>query len=250
MPHSAIRNPQSAIHLDLLAIGVHPDDVELSASGTLLRHIAQGKKVGLLDLTRGELGTRGNAQLRTLEALAAAKKMGAIVREQLDLADGFFQHTEANLLKIIPIIRKYRPQIVLANALQDRHPDHGRAAKLVTDACFLSGLVKIETQYEGKIQAPWRPKNIYHYIQDRALPADFVIDISEYMDQKLELIFTFKSQFYDPNSSEPMTPIASKDFVEYVRGRDATYGRLIGVAYAEGYNVARAPGVNDLFDLI
>jgi bacillithiol biosynthesis deacetylase BshB1 len=224
--------------------------VELSASGTLLRHIAQGKIVGLLDLTRGELGTRGNAQLRTLEAQAAAQKMGAIVREQLDLADGFFQHTEANLLKIIPIIRKYRPQIVLANALQDRHPDHGRAAKLVTDACFLSGLAKIQTQYDGKIQEPWRPKNIYHYIQDRALPADFVVDVSEYFEQKLELIFTFKSQFFDPNSTEPMTPIASKDFIEYIRGRDATYGRLIGVAYAEGYNVARAPGVNDLFDLI
>jgi N-acetylglucosamine malate deacetylase 1 len=249
MPHSAIRNPPSEIRLDILAIGVHPDDVELSASGTLLRHIAQGKKVGLLDLTRGELGTRGNAQLRTIEAQASAQKMGALVREQLDLADGFFCHSEANLLKIIPIIRKYRPEIVLANAVQDRHPDHGRAAKLVTDACFLSGLVKIETQYEGKNQAPWRPKNIYHYIQDRALPADFVIDVSEYMDKKLELIFTFKSQFYDPNSAEPMTPIASKDFIEYVRGRDSTYGRLMGVAYAEGYNVARAPGINDLFDL-
>jgi bacillithiol biosynthesis deacetylase BshB1 len=237
------------IQLDILAIGVHPDDVELSASGTLLRHIAQGKKVGLLDLTRGELGTRGNAKLRTIEAQNAAQKMGALVREQLDLADGFFQHSEANLLKIIPILRKYRPEIILANAVEDRHPDHGRAAKLVSDACFLSGLVKIETHSEGKLQAPWRPKNIYHYIQDRALKADFVVDISDYMEKKLELIFTFKSQFYDPNSPEPMTPIASKDFIEYVKGRDSTYGRLIGVAYAEGFNVAHAPGVTNLFDL-
>jgi N-acetylglucosamine malate deacetylase 1 len=239
----------SFMKLDILAIGVHPDDVELSASGTLLRHIAQGKKVGLLDLTRGELGTRGNAQLRTIEAQASAQKMGAMVREQLDLADGFFQHTEANLLKIIQILRKYQPEIVLANAITDRHPDHGRAAKLVSEACFLSGLVKIETKSAGKIQAPWRPKNSYHYIQDRALQADLVVDVTEYMDKKLELIFTFKSQFYDPNSSEPMTPIASKDFIEYVRGRDSTYGRLMGVAYAEGFTVARAPGVNDLFDL-
>jgi bacillithiol biosynthesis deacetylase BshB1 len=236
--------------LDILAIGVHPDDVELSAAGTVLSHIAQGKKVGLLDLTRGELGTRGNAQLRTLEAFASAQKMGALVREQLDLGDGFFQHSQPNLLKIIEIIRKYQPEIILTNALDDRHPDHGRAAKLVSDACFLSGLIKIETQMKGKSQPAWRPKNVYHYIQDRYRQPDFVVDISEYMEKKLELIFCFKSQFYDPNSTEPMTPIASKDFVEYVKGRDSTYGRLMGVAYAEGYNVARPPGVQDLFHLV
>jgi N-acetylglucosamine malate deacetylase 1 len=237
------------IKLDILAVGVHPDDVELSASGTVLRHIAQGKKVGLLDLTRGELGTRGNAQIRTREAQDSANKMGALVREQLDLADGFFQHTEANLLKIIQILRKYQPEIVLANSLEDRHPDHGRSAKLVADACFLSGLIKIVTEADGKPQPAWRPKNVYHYIQDRVVKADFVVDISEYMDKKLELIFCFKSQFYDPNNPEPMTPIASKDFIEYVKGRDSSYGRFMGVAYAEGFNVARTPGVTDLFDL-
>lgn len=235
--------------LDILAIGVHPDDVELSCSGTLLKHIAQGYKVGLLDLTLGELGTRGNATIRTQEAMASAQLMGALVREQLDLQDGFFTHSQDNLLKIIAIIRRYCPNIVLANAIQDRHPDHGRAAKLIADACFLSGLIKIETFDGGVSQAAWRPKNVYHYIQDQALKPDFAVDISDYIDKKFELIMTFKSQFFDPLSKEPITPISSKDFLDSVRGKDAVYGRYIGTSYAEGYNVNKVMGVDDLFDL-
>lgn len=237
--------------LDILAIGVHPDDVELSCSGTLLRHIQKGYKVGLLDLTLGELGTRGTAAIRTEEAMTSAQRMGALVREQLDLKDGFFNHDETNLLKIITAIRQYAPTIVFANAIEDRHPDHGRAAKLIADACFLSGLIKIETtDKEGVAQAAWRPKHVYHYIQDKSLKPDFAVDISDFIDKKFELIMTFKSQFYDPLSNEPITPISSKDFLDSIRGKDAVYGRYIGVAYAEGFNVNKVIGVDDVFDFI
>jgi N-acetylglucosamine malate deacetylase 1 len=237
--------------LDILAIGVHPDDVELSCCGTLLKHIDLGYSVGLLDLTKGELGTRGSATLRTEEAMASLKIMGALVREQLDMPDGFFTQTQENLTKIIKILRKYRPEIVFANAIDDRHPDHGRAAKLTADACFLSGLVKIETFGEdGQTQAPWRPKAVYHYIQDRALKPDFAVDISQYVDKKFECIMAFSSQFFNPLSSEPLTPISSQSFLESVKGKDATFGRYIGVNYAEGFNVARTIGVKDVFDLI
>lgn len=239
------------IKLDILAVGVHPDDIELSCAGTLLRQISLGSKVGLLDLTLGELGTRGTATIRTQEAMASAQLMGALVREQLDLEDGFFMQNQDNLLKIIRIIRQYRPEIVLANALEDRHPDHGRAAKLTAEACFLSGLTKIETQNtEGGQQEAWRPKAVYHYIQDRALKPDFAVDISGFMDKKFETIMAYKSQFFNPNSDEPMTPIASQAFLDSVRGKDSVYGRYIGVAYAEGYNVGRTVGVTNLFDLI
>jgi N-acetylglucosamine malate deacetylase 1 len=237
--------------LDILAIGVHPDDVELSCSGTLLNHIDKGYSVGLLDLTLGELGTRGNATIRTEEALEAAQKMGAKVREQLDIPDGFFTHNKENLLKIIHIIRKYCPTVIFANALDDRHPDHGRAAKLVADACFLSGLIKIETLDEkGLPQGSWRPTALYHYIQDRALKPDFVVDITGYVEQKFDLIFTFKSQFFDPLSTEPKTPISGEDFINSIRGKDAVFGRYIGVSAAEGFNVSRTLGVKDVFDLI
>lgn len=236
--------------LDILAIGVHPDDVELSCSGTLLRHIQKGYKVGLLDLTLGELGTRGNAQIRTEEAMTSAQLMGALVREQLDLQDGFFTHNEDNLLKIIRAIRQYCPTIIFTNALEDRHPDHGRAAKLTADACFLSGLIKVETVDKNSVpQAPWRPQHVYHYIQDRALKPDFAVDISDFVDKKFELIMAFKSQFFDPLSNEPVTPISSKDFLDSLRGKDAVYGRYIGVAYAEGFNVSRVIGVDDVLDL-
>ena len=239
------------IKLDILAVGVHPDDVELSAAGTLLRQISLGNSVGLLDLTLGELGTRGSAAIRTEEAMTAAKMMGVKVRMQLDLEDGFFTQNRDNLLKIIQVIRTYRPEIVLANALDDRHPDHGRAAKLTADACFLSGLIKVETRNtEGVLQEPWRPKNIYHYIQDRVLKPDFAIDITDFVDKKFELIGAYKSQFFNPNSDEPMTPISSASFLEAIRGKDANFGRSIGVHYAEGYNVARTVGITDLFDLI
>ena len=236
--------------LDILAIGVHPDDVELSCVGTLLRHIDLGYKVGLLDLTLGELGTRGNAQIRTEEAMVSAQLMGALVREQLDLKDGFFTHNEADLVKIIRIIRQYQPDIIFANALEDRHPDHGRAAKLTADACFLSGLVKVETfDNAGTPQKAWRPKNLFHYIQDRALKPDFVVDITAYVEKKFACIMAFKSQFYDPLSNEPVTPISSTSFLDSVKGKDSTYGRYIGCDYAEGFNISRIIGVNDVFDL-
>ena len=236
--------------LDILAIGVHPDDVELSCTGTLLRHIDLGFSVGLLDLTKGELGTRGNAQIRTEEATEAARLLGAKVREQLDLRDGFFTNTEENLLKIIRIIRQYRPEIILANAIEDRHPDHGRAAKLTAEACFLSGLLKIETvDNQGFAQKPWRPKVVYHYIQDRALKPDFAVDISQYVERKFEIISAYKSQFHDPLSVEPKTPISGSDFMDAIKGKDSVYGRYIGVQFAEGFNVGRTIGVNNLFDL-
>lgn len=257
--------------LAILAIGVHPDDIELSCGGTLLKHIASGYKVGLLDLTRGELGTRGSAHLRTQEALEAARLMGALVRVQLDLKDGFFSHDEANLLKIITIIRHYQPEIVLCNALEDRHPDHARAAKLTSDACFLAGLRRIETTTEGvsdhadfwhkidsdfhkqgfssKSQAAWRPKQVYHYMQDRPLKPDFVVDITPFFEQKMKVIFAYQSQFYNPNSKEPATPISSPEFLEALAGRDTANGRLINAAKGEGFNIERAIGVRNLFDI-
>jgi len=236
--------------LDILAIGVHPDDVELGCSGTLLKHIEMGKKVGILDLTRGELGTRGSATLRMKEAEAARKMMGAVVRENLKMKDGFFQHTQENLIKIARVIRKYQPEIVLANAIRDRHPDHGRASKLTSDACFIAGLTKVKISANRKSLPRWRPKAVYHYIQDYTLEPDFIVDITAYMDKKLEAIMCFGSQFYNPKSKELESPISSKNFIESVKAKSKIYGRTIGTDYAEGFNVARAVGVNDLFDLI
>ncbi len=229
--------------LDILAIGIHPDDVELSASGTILKHIALGKKVGILDLTRGELGTRGSAELRTQEANASAKILGLAVREQLQMADGFFENNEAHQKQIIQMIRKYQPEIVLCNAITDRHPDHGRAAKLTADACFYSGLINDITQ------VAWRPKAIYHYIQDHFIEPDFVIDITSHMDKKMESIMAFSSQFFDPNSEEPQTPISSKNFMENVKAKASLFGRAINADYAEGFTVSRYIGVENLFDL-
>jgi bacillithiol biosynthesis deacetylase BshB1 len=236
--------------LDILAIGVHPDDVELSCSGTLLKAIDQGRKIGILDLTRGELGTRGNAEIRDNEAVAAAKQMGALVREIVRMDDGFFIHSRKNIMKIVRIIRKYKPEIVLANALDDRHPDHARAAKLTSDACFIAGLAKVDSvDEEGNKQERWRPNAIYHYIQDQHLKPDFVIDISPFIDRKMELIMTFKSQFYDPDSKEPDSPISSVNFIESIKAKNRVFGRPIGVDFGEGFNVERTPGVKDLFDL-
>ncbi len=240
--------------VDILAIGVHPDDIELSCSGTLLRHIEQGKTVGLLDLTRGELGSRGSAELRDKEAANSAQKMGASFRLNLKMADGLFQYTQENLLKIIEIIRWCQPTIVLANAPDDRHPDHGRAAKLTADACFYAGLLKIETSYEGQSQQHWRPKAAYHYIQDKDLAPSFVVDITPYMEKKQELILTFRSQFFlqDSNeySNEPATPISGKDFMEFLQSKSRVFGRPIGVEFAEGFIAARIVGVNDFFNLV
>lgn len=235
--------------VDILAIGVHPDDVELSCSGTIAKHVTLGKKVGILDLTLGELGTRGNATLRAKEAKEAAKILNVAFRTQLTCKDGFFSNDEAHQKLIIEQIRKHQPEIILCNAVSDRHPDHGRAARLVSEACFYSGLVKIETFLNGQKQTAWRPKTVYHYIQDHYIHPDFVIDITQFMDVKHNAIMAFSSQFYDPNSKEPMTPISSKEFLEGLNSKMSLWGRAIGVSYAEGFTTERYPGVTNLFDL-
>jgi bacillithiol biosynthesis deacetylase BshB1 len=236
--------------LDILAIGVHPDDVELSCAGTILKHIELGKTVGILDLTLGELGTRGNATIRTQEAMRAASILGVSVREQLNMADGFFENNETNQRLIIEVIRKYQPELILCNAISDRHPDHGRAAKLTTDACFYSGLLKVETKENTTTQKPWRPKAVYHYIQDNFIEPDFVIDVTAYNDKKMESIMAYSSQFFDPNSKEPQTPISSKNFIDYINAKARLFGRSINVDFAEGFTVNRYIGVNNLFDLV
>lgn len=241
--------------VDILAVGVHPDDVELGCSGTLLRHIAHGKTVGLLDLTRGELGTRGTAEIRDREAAEAARLMGAAFRKNLGMADGFFQNDPAHILPIIQVIRTCQPEIVLANALNDRHSDHGRAAKLVADACFYAGLTKIETQHaDGTPQERWRPKALYHYIQDYNLVPDFVVDITPYVEKKMELILAFRSQFHLPEATEftkeLQTPISGEDFFEFLKAKARTYGRVANFEFAEGFNAARTIGVEDLFTLL
>ncbi len=236
--------------IDILAIGIHPDDVELSCSGTIAKHIAFGKKVGILDLTQGELGTRGNAELRTKEANEAAIILGVSFRTQLNLKDCFFENNEENQKKIIEIIRKHQPEIILCNAISDRHPDHGRASKLVSESSFYSGLIKIETHSDNKIQQAWRPKAVYHYLQDQFIHPDFVIDISDFIDIKHKAIMAYSSQFYNPSSNEPETPISSKHFIETINSKMSILGRDIGVKFAEGFTVNRYPGINSLFDLV
>ncbi len=231
--------------LDILALAAHPDDAELACSGTLLAHIALGKKVGIVDLTLGELGTRGTPETRAQEAAGASKIMGISVRENLGLADGFFQNDEKSLLEIIKAIRKYQPEIVLANAIDDRHPDHGMGGAVATRACFLAGLVKIETG-----QAAWRPKNVYHYIQDRMLKPDFVFDITPYWEKKRDAIKAYKSQFFDPNSTEPVSYISTPEFMQFVEARALEFGHSIGVMYGEGFTREKQIGVKNLFELI
>ncbi len=235
--------------LDILAFGAHPDDVELGCGGTLAKEVALGKKAGIIDLTRGELGTRGSAAIRDKEAAAAARILGVLVRENLNMRDGFFINDEEHQLAIIRMLRKYQPEIVLCNAIDDRHIDHGKGSKLVSDACFLSGLVKIETEYDGKKQKAWRPRLVYHYIQWKNLIPDFVVDISEYNDKKVAAILAYSSQFYDPKSKEPETPIATKNFLESLNYRAQDLGRLVGTEYAEGFTVERYLAVNSLADL-
>jgi bacillithiol biosynthesis deacetylase BshB1 len=230
--------------VDILAFGVHPDDVELGCSGTLIACVAQGKKVAVIDLTRGELGTRGTADTRKTEAANAAKAMGVHARENLEMADGFFQNDETNIRKVIVAIRKYQPEIVLCNAPEDRHPDHGRSSKLVADAAFLSGLRKIETLFDGKQQEAWRPTYVFHYIQDRYLKPDFVFDISNYHDKKIEAILCYTTQFNNADSSEPHTYISTPDFLETVKSRALMLGKRIGVKYAEGYISSKIPGIS------
>lgn len=236
--------------LDILAFAAHPDDVELSASGTLMRYVAEGKKVGIIDLTEGELGTRGTVETRYEEAADASKIMGLSARENLRMPDGFFEDNAENKRLIIEQIRKYQPEIVLANSISDRHPDHGRAGKLVEDACFLAGLRKIETSMEGQEQLPHRPRLVAHYIQDFYLEPSFVIDVTDYVDHKIEVIKSFKTQFYDPNSLEPSTPISGEEFFDFIKGRMLNMGRPAGMRYAEGFKISRVFGVKDLFNLV
>lgn len=224
---------------DILAIGAHPDDVELGCGGTILKLIAEGKSISIVDLTEGELGTRGTAETRAAEAKEAAKILGISARENLKMKDGFIINSEEYQLKIVEMIRKYRPDIVLANAIDDRHPDHAKAAKLVSDACFLSGLKKIKTFDSEGLQEIWRPKHIFHYIQWRNVVPHFVIDITGFLNQKIEACLAYKTQFYDPNSTEPITPIATKDFLESLTYRAQDLGRLSGVEFAEGFTTEK-----------
>ncbi|MCM4159628.1 bacillithiol biosynthesis deacetylase BshB1 [Antarcticibacterium flavum] len=236
--------------LDILAVGAHPDDVELSCSGTLAKEVDRGKKVGILDLTRGEMGTRGTAETRKEEAAAAAEILGVSMRHNLGFRDAYFLNDEAHQLEVIKILRKYRPEIVLCNAKEDRHIDHGRGANLVSESCFLSGLRKVETTYEGEKQEAWRPKLVYHYIQWKNLEPDVVVDISGYMDKKLASVKAYKTQFYDENSKEPSTPISSDNFLDSITYRARDLGRLIGTDHAEGFTVERYAAVDSIFDLI
>ncbi|MGY5353745.1 bacillithiol biosynthesis deacetylase BshB1 [Wenyingzhuangia sp. IMCC45467] len=235
--------------LDILAIGAHPDDVELGCGATIAKEVAEGKLVGILDLTKGELGTRGTPKIRAMEAEAAAGILGVMVRENLGLPDGFLENTKEYQLKIVEIIRKYQPDIVLCNAIDDRHPDHAKASKLTSDACFLSGLRAIKTNVGSGEQEAWRPKSVFHYIQWKNIEPDFVVDVSDYIDVKENAIKAFKSQFYDPNSNEPESPITSKNFIDSVLYRSRDLGRLTGVEYAEGFTTERYVTVKNLSDI-
>lgn len=236
--------------LDILVFAVHPDDAELGCSGTILKHIAEGKRVGIIDLTRGELGTRGTAETRDSEAAESAKILGLHARENLGFRDGFFRNDEMHQLSIIQMIRKYQPGVILSNALHDRHPDHGRAGDLVNDATFLSGLTKIETKYNGTNQSAWRPRLLLQYIQDRYISPDIIIDISPYMDTKVKAIQAFKTQFYNPESGEPDTYISSPEFLDSVMGRAREYGKSVNGEFGEGFTSRKLLGVSNLFHLL
>jgi len=236
--------------LHILAIGAHPDDVELGCTGTLINHIRKGQPAGVLDLTEGELGSRGTVESRYKEAQDSAAVLGLSVRHNLRMADGFFTNDREHQLKIIRVLRRYQPDIVLANALADRHPDHGRAGRLIADACFFSGLRKIETEWDGHPQQPWRPRRVFHYIQDRFTEPDLIVDISDSFEQKMEAIRCFKTQFFNDDSGEPETYISNPSFLEKIRNRASQLGHRIGVKYGEGFHTESALGVMDLDQLI
>ena len=235
--------------LDLLVFAVHPDDAELGCSGTILRHVAAGKKVGVVDFTRGELGTRGTADTRDQEAAESSKILGLQVRENLKFRDGFFSNDEAHQLEVVKMIRKYQPEIVLSNALHDRHPDHGRAGDLVNDACFLAGLSKVATVLDGVEQKAYRPRLLLQYIQDRYIEPDIIIDITPYIDGKIKAIKAFRTQFYNPDVEGQQTYISSPEFFESVIGRAREFGKSIGATYGEGFTSRKLLGVDDLFQL-
>ena len=238
--------------LDILVLAAHPDDAELACSGTILSHIAQGYKVGIVDLTRGELGTRGSAEIRDQEAASSAKVMGLSARENLAFEDGFFQNDRHHQMEVVKVIRKYQPDVVLCNAQSDRHPDHGKGGELAKTACFLSGLPKIITTLEGETQTAWRPKNLYQYIQSNYIQPDFVVDCSDFWDKKLEAMLSFSSQFHtgETTSDEgPQTFISTPGFVDFINARGREFGQHIGVKYAEGFTAVKLIGVKNIFDL-
>lgn len=235
--------------LDLLVLAVHPDDAELGCSGTIIKHIAQGKKVGIVDFTQGELGTRGTIETRAEESKNASTIMGIHARENIGIRDGFFKNDEEHQLEVIKMIRKYQPEIILTNALYDRHPDHGRASDLANDAIFLSGLRKIETSLDGDVQQPWRPRLTLQYIQDTYIKPDIIVDISEQMEQKIAAIRAFKTQFDSPNEDEPQTYISTPAFLQSVIARAREMGKNIGAEYGEGFTSRKLLGVHSLFDL-
>lgn len=236
--------------IDVLAFGAHPDDVELSCAGTILQLVRAGRKVGVVDLTRGELGTRGTPEIRDQEARDAGRILGLSCRENLGMRDGFFENDEAHQLQVIKMIRKYRPEIILCNAVSDRHPDHGRGAELVSRSAFLAGLLKIQTEVDGLVQSPWKCRAVYHYIQDRYITPDFVVDVGPVWQERMEAVLAFKSQFFNPESNEPETPISSREFLAYLEAKAQVFARPAGLKFAEGYLTARTPAVNDLFQLI
>ena len=238
------------LKLDILVLSVHPDDAELGCAGTLLKHIALGKTAGIVDLTRGELGTRGSAEIRDKEAAESGRILGLSLRENVGLPDGFFENTKAYQLKIIEVIRKYQPEILITNAYHDRHPDHGRANMLVEESAFLSGLRKIETHVNGELQEAWRPKQVLHFIQDNYIKPDILVDVTDFWDKKIESILAFGSQFFNPQwEDEPQTYISSPDFIHVVEARAREFGKSIHVKYAEGFTSRKILGVNSLFDL-
>ncbi len=252
MPVTEPRAP-SPLKLDILALGAHPDDVEMSCAGTLLAARAVGKAIGVVDFTRGELGTRGSVETRAAEAAAASQMLGLGVRENLGMADGFFRNDREHQLLLIAALRRHRPDVVLCNAVEDRHPDHGRAAQLSTDACFLSGLRMIETVDEnGQPQAPWRPRNVYHYIQDRQLPSAFVVDITPHWAGKWAAIQAYGSQFFNPDAdpTAPATYLSNQEFARFMEARAREFGHLVGVEFGEGFTTHRPVGVREVGDLL
>nr|WP_299416172.1 bacillithiol biosynthesis deacetylase BshB1 [uncultured Emticicia sp.] len=237
--------------LDLVVLAAHPDDAEMSCGGTIASAIAQGKKVGIIDFTRGELGTRGTPEIRAAESAAASNILQISARENLGFRDGFFKNDEDHQMKLIAALRRYQPDVVLANAIEDRHPDHGKGAALAVDSCFYSGLRMIQTfNFDGKPQNAWRPKAVYHYIQDRFIKPDLVVDISSFWDKKEASIRAYKSQFHDPNSTEPESYLTSPEFLDFLKARSQEMGHMIGSSYGEGYTKTKPIGIKDLFGLI
>ena len=235
--------------LDILVLAAHPDDAELGCGGTIAKQVSLGHKVGVIDFTRGELGTRGTVMTRDQEAQDSARILGLSLRENLNFRDGFFQNDETHQREVIRIIRKYQPEIVIANAIYDRHPDHGKGSSLSFESCFYAGLAKIETKDNGVNQSAWRPKHLYHFIQSQLLPPDFVVDVSDFWDTKMKSVRAFKTQFHDPTSNEPETFISSPAFIKLLEARGHEFGHSIGAKYGEGFTVRRVIGVNDIFSL-